>query len=509
MSRLRQYFANRYTSSEATNSEFENIIRYLNAAELGNQTVAELLEKLFDSNGDLIYGIDFRFNSDTGIEYLTDATSQNWTLLVPAADIRGIPGVNVGTIEAPLFSNRVDFTTVLGQTVFPYVAPSSSNGLFNVIVWINGLLQVESSYNYSSTTNQVTMLVAPAEGALVSISTIRTSPVSAYARIDRSSAANQAVFPFPLEETDEIVVYKNGVLQREGGGYDYIKSATTDTITMTTNQPEGTIITIMRISNSAINDVTGLMFESQYATDGLIRLDKINIPAGAIAQSKVADLPANLAAKANISVSATPPASPGIGDLWVNTNYAVPTLLFNDGARWLNASPNGMIPLPLSSNALQFIRLNSTATSLEYASFDTSGLVQTSQIGAANGVAALNSLGKLPFSTIPEYAANVPMNGFILGAITNRDYVVGHLYGAKHSFVGMVAKLTSGTATLQLLVGGVTVGSTLGANSTTTNLAISETVIDASASIKDVVIRVTGASTPVDLSFMIDDSITG
>ena len=50
MARIRQQFPQNYGSSGNINVEFENLIRYLNSAELGNKTVDELLAKLFDSD---------------------------------------------------------------------------------------------------------------------------------------------------------------------------------------------------------------------------------------------------------------------------------------------------------------------------------------------------------------------------------------------------------------------------------------------------------------------------
>jgi hypothetical protein len=509
MSRLRQYYASRYTSAEATNSEFENIIRYLNSAELGNATLAELLAKLFDSDGNLNLGLSFRYDPATGIEVMTDPVTPVWTLLVAAENLRGAAGSSIGTIEAPLFSNRVDSISIASQTAFPYVASSSSNGNFNIVVWINGLLQAESTYAYSSVTGNVTLTSPPATGSLVTIATIRTNPVTAYRRSDQSAAASQSTFPFPFTTTEEIMVYRNGILQREGGSYDFVKNQATSTITMTSAQTSGNIISILCVSNTAIKDVAGLMLEDKYATDGKINMSAINMPDGSVTQAKVNGLVTALANKAKITVSTGTPSTPATGDLWVNTSISVPTLLFYDGIRWLNASPNGLIPLSLPANSLQFLRLNSTATALEYATIDTTGLVPTSTVGAANGVASLNSLGKVPSSQVPDFATKAQITGRVAGSIANADYVIGHLYGGSYTITGIVGKLSSGTCTVQLLVGGVNVGSTLGATSTSGNLAISTTTIDATAAIKDVVLRITGGATPVDLSYMVNSSITG
>lgn len=507
MPRLRQYYANRYSSSEATNAELENIIRYLNTAELGNKTIAELLAKLFNDAGDLELGLEMRFNPATGIEYMTDEDADNWQLLVSADAIRGAAGVNVGTIEAPLFSNRVDITVVgVPRTTFSYTASASSA---TIMVWKNGALLPADAYTYSAMAETVTLSDPVNDGMMVSIATIRSNPASVFRRADLVAFSGQVTFPFPHTSTEELVVYRNGILQREGGGFDFIRSPSTGTVTMTTSQTAGNIITIICITNNAVREVAGIMLEDQYASGGLIRLDRINIAAEAIAQDRINGLVDALASRAKITVSGTAPLNPNQGDLWVNTSYAVPTLLFYDGIRWLNSSPNGLIPLPLAANALQFLRLNSTATALEYAPFDTSGLVLLSTVGAANGVAALNAQSKLPSSCIPEFAQRSPIIGRIGGAVANGTYVIGHIAGSIHSFDGITAKLSSGTATIQLSVGGTLVGSTLGVTSTSQKLAITATSVDASVAVKDVALVVTGAATPVDLTYNIGSIITG
>jgi hypothetical protein len=506
MSRLRQYFANRYSSSEATNSEFENVIRYLNTAELGNRTLAELMEKIFDSNGDVNLGIEFRFNPSTGLEFRLDSNEPEWTLLAATESIRGTSGSNVGTIESPLFSNRVDFTSTASQTVFPYVTSATDAA---VMVWINGVLQATAAYTYSSAAGTVTLASPVSAGQLVSLATIRTNPATAYRRADLTASESQVTFPFPHTDTEDLVVYRNGILQREGGGFDYIRSPATSTVTMTSSQTAGNVISIICITNNAIRDVAGIMLEDEYAVNGLIRLDRINISANAIGQDKVNGLVDDLSARAKITVSGSSPLSPGQGDLWVNTSFSVPTLLFYDGVRWLNSSPNGLIPLPLPANVLQFLRLNSTATALEYAPFDTSGLVLLSSVGAANGVAALNANGKLQSGAVPEFAMRSPIIGRIGGAVANGTYVIGHISGSIHVFDGIVAKLTSGSATLQLQVGGVNVGSTLAATSASTRLPITASTQDATAAVRDVAIVVTGATSPVDLTYNVSNYISG
>ena len=267
------------------------------------------------------------------------------------------------------------------------------------------------------------------------------------------------------------------------------------------------MISIICITNNKIRDVAGLMLEDQYATNGLINLAKINIADSALAQAKVAGLVTALAGKARITVGTTTPVGPITGDLWINTSYSVPALMFYDGTHWLNSSPNGMIPLPLPINALQYLRLNSTSTSLEYAAFDTSGLVKTSSLGAQNGAAPLNSAAQVPVVNLPPASTRCPIVGRMAGSIANTTIVVGHISGGAHTFTRLTAKLATGSLTLQLYVSGVPVGSTLAVTSATASLAITPALVDATTTAKDVSLVITGGVTPADLTYNIETQI--
>jgi hypothetical protein len=496
MARLRQYFASRYGSQEATSSEFENIIRYLNSAEIGNLTLFELLDKIFDDNGDVNLNFEIRYDPTTGLEYRLDADA-DWQLITAADNLRGAPGVNLGTIESALFFNRTDYVAGVSQTVYSYVIPPASAA---VLVWINGVLQAESAYTYSELTSQVTLLTAPTTGATVTLTTIRSNPATAYRRVDMIAASNQVTFPFPHEEAEEIMVWRNGVLQREGGGYDFIKSWQTSTVTMTTAQPTNTLISVICITNDSIRDVAGLMLEDRFCTNGQIRLDKILINDGSIPSAKITGLDADLAIKADIYVSATQPVGAASGSLWVNTAGSIPQLLFFDSVRWLSSSPNGLIPLPQTANALQYVRLNSTATALEYASIDLSAMIASTSRGAANGVAPLDAAGLVPSSALPAWCARAPILGNISGAVANGTYPIAVIED-QYVFDGLTVALSAGTATVQLYVGGSAVGSTVGASTTPTKLAITSAVKDGSTVPLLVALVVTASSGATNLTY--------
>jgi hypothetical protein len=502
MARLRQYFASRYGSQESTSAEFENIIRYLNSAELGNQTVAELMSKIFDADGEVALGIGLRFDPATGIEFRQSADGE-WSVVASAADIRGVPGVNLGTVEGPLLSNRSEFISTSGQVAFSY---SVISAVADLMVWVNGVLQLPTAYAYTSST--LTLATSPAAGSNVTVATIRANPSAAFLRLDIQSADAQVVFPFPLGEFDEVIVLLNGIMQREGGGFDYIKSWQSGVITMTSAQTSGSYLTVIRISNNNINDVAGLMLEDTYCSNGMLLFNKLAIPAGAILQSKVSGLESELGSKPTITIGISAPVGAIPGDLWVNNSAAVQYMLFFDGTNWINSSPNGLIPNPTTLNALQYLRLNSTSTALEYANIDFSSLLATSTRGEVNGVAPLDSSGLVPASSLPTFVTRSPISGIKAGAIVNGTFTVS-LMEDKYVVDGITLALSAGTATVQLSIGGVLVGSTVAVTTTPSRLAIASSNINASIVPQVVSLVVTGAASATDLAFVVGALLIG
>ena len=51
MARLRQQHPQNYVNSGNIHTDFENLIRYINSAELGNKTIGELFGILFNEEG--------------------------------------------------------------------------------------------------------------------------------------------------------------------------------------------------------------------------------------------------------------------------------------------------------------------------------------------------------------------------------------------------------------------------------------------------------------------------
>ena len=503
MGRLRQYNANRYQSSEAVQAEFENLVRYLNSAELGNLTLRELLGKVFDDNGEISLGIEFRYDAVNGLE-VSVGDSDVWTKVVAADDIRGAPGVSLGSIDGPVYFNRSDIVATDAQTVFPYIIASDAADL---VVFVNGLLQAQNSYAYSKVANTVT-LAAQTAGAIVTIYSIRNNASSTFRRTDFSAGSNQVVFPFPHTADEIMQVYRNGILQREGSGYDYIQSEVTGTITMTTAQPANTLISAIVVQNDAIRDVLGLMLEDRYATNGLIRYDRIAIADDQIPTSKVNGLSAAFDLKGDMYVGASEPA--GViraGSLWINTSRAVPALMFNDGTRWLDPSPEGLLPSPEASDALKFLRLNSTISGYELVNLDFSGLVATSAIGAQNGVASLDSAGLVPTAQVPTIHRRASFNGKIDGAVANGTYTVALVAGQKYSFDSASYLLDGGTATVQLRIGGADFGLTSNIGTASVGQVWSAVVANAIAAGLPVQLVITNSTGATGLSWNVQGTI--
>ena len=69
MARLRQQHPQNYVNSGNIHTDFENLIRYINSAELGNKTIGELFGILFNEEGVFRGPIQMRQDVNTGIQY--------------------------------------------------------------------------------------------------------------------------------------------------------------------------------------------------------------------------------------------------------------------------------------------------------------------------------------------------------------------------------------------------------------------------------------------------------
>jgi len=292
--------------------------------------------------------------------------------------------------------------------------------------------------------------VGVAIGDKITIYSVRSQSVTNFRRSDQDITVASTSVPFVHTADEVILVWRNGILQEEGGGADYLANPISNTITFLSAgglQP-GDKVTIMTVENNALKTVGGLMFEDEYTdANGFILYNKLVIENGQIPQAKVADLATNLSLKANIISSPSSPASPYTGDLWLDT------------------SPESSLPTFVQTNANQYVRVNGTGTALEYGDIDFSALVPKTYMGAANGVASLDSAGLLPPSQLPETFATTSFSMFSpledgAATITNKEYYLGRLWKQTIRIDGIAYKLNSGTCTIQIAVDGQGVGNT-------------------------------------------------
>lgn len=495
MSRLRQKHAQNYTSTSNINSEFEHVVRYINSAELGNKTLLELMEILFDEDGEFDAPIEIRRDSSAGIQYRIgeySTTEEGWITIAALSEIRGEPGADVGTLGDPVFLGRSDAIASASQDEFDYAHEATDD----LVVFLDGVLQREGGgFDFTSnptggtgSAGSITFNTPLTGGELVTIYKVRTNTISGYNRQDTLTLSDQVVFPYVHDDSSQVLVFKNGILQREGGSYDYVADPVSDTITFTSTVTTGNLVTIMTVENVSANAVTGMMFEQKYVdpATGLILYPKIQIADGAIPQAKVASLSTDLAGKADMVISATTPVSPNSGDLWMDTSVSPALLKFFDGSDWNLTAPESVLPSFSASDAAKYVRINGTGTAIVYENIDFSSLVPLTQKGAANGVASLDSNGRLPVTQLPSVLA---ADSFyhLEATPSNATYVVKRVFGQLLSITGLALQTSSGTCDVQVAVNGVGVGSVYSVSSTPTEFALGTTIDIDSTSASDVI----------------------
>ena len=600
MARLRQQHPQNYVNSGNIHTDFENLVRYINAAELGNKTVGELFGILFDEEGVFRGPIQLRVDSQNGLQYRVgqyNSAEEGWLNLVDIGDLRGPSGSNAGTIEGPFFFNRNDrlvtagvgdFTISTGGTLYdagspptvtfsapdddilgsrptatatvtdgavtaitvtdpgsgyitaPTVtisAPENAQGTRaeatvaladlaadanvisytfdpstdDVVVYRNGLLLSSTNpVEYVADSQAGTITISePSPGVQledkITIYSIRSQSVTNFRRDDILASASPTV-PFVHTAEERILVWRNGILQEEGGSADYLANPDGNTVTFNSTLNEGDKVTIMTVENQALKTVAGLMFEDEYTDDqGFIRYNKLSVNDDEIPQTKVFQLSNSLSGKANLISSNTAPTAPQTGDLWLDVSQVPAVLKFYDGTQWLETSPESSLPTFIQSNANQYVRVNGTGTALEYGDIDTSALVPKTFMGAANGVATLDTAGQMPVSQLPETFSTVTLPFYSVwednsAAVSNKTYFVSRLWKQTIRIDGLAFKTSSGSCTIQLSVDGVTVGQTYTANSTQQDLSLTTVIeIDATTQGKRLEIVVTNNSTAQNL----------
>jgi hypothetical protein len=488
MARIRQQYPQNYSTSGNISTEFESLIRYLNSAELGNNTVGELLNVLFDSDGVWQGPIAMRMDSEAGLQYRVGTYTDpelGWLTLAALADIRGAAGTDTGTLGAPIFFGRVDITPTSAQAL---------NGLFDysfaatdeLLIWKNGTLLREDTptvlHDYSkdstsgsTSSGEVKLNALPTTSNVITIVKVRTTAITGYVRTNFDvTGSAQSNFPFVFDENTTLHVYKNGIFQREGGTNDYTLVPASNIVQFVTPVPVITpnpnVVTILTVQNTTNQAVTGLMLEEKFVNSatGLINFSTLGIDNGDIAQAKVNGLAAALLAAANIATGASAPLSPALGDLWMDTSgSSLPTLKFYDtsSSQWINTSPESSLPSFVISDANKLLRVNGTGTALQFATQDLSSVIPITAKGTPNGVATLDSLGRMPFAQLPSILATqtlylkpdlTALNTAVSGSATTYSFVVSRFLLQKATVTSLAARCSGGTATVALAVDGVT-----------------------------------------------------
>ena len=509
MARLKILYPNNHTSSGNIGADIENIVRYVNSAELGDNTLSELMKKLFDSEGTVTGVVEIRNDPTNGLQYrvgtYTDANS-GWINLATTAELRGASGVDVGTIGAPIFSGRQDFTATASQATFDF----SHNTSDALLVYINGALQIGTTVTSDANANTVTLSSGASAGDIVTIFKVQNANTSGFSRTEVLSNANQAVFPYVHTADQSIMVYRNGVLQRSGSSNDYNTSPAQSTITFTTALPLNDVITFLRVEDTSSVKVSGLMTEDTFTDEnGFIPFAKISVADDQIPQTKVANLGTLLANRGRVYVSASTPSGVNAGDFWVDTSNSPNVLKFYNGTGWLLTSPDTGIPAFTSANALQQLRVNSTGGGLEFAAVDVSALIPQTYIGAADGVAGLDSTGKLPIAQLPDTFATRSFFFSKDGSVADGTYTITRAFKQNVRIDAIAVKTTSGTCNVQLNLAGQDFGDTVAASSTLTEQNLSSSItVDATTLSKKIAITVSSASSVQDIEVTLAAVIT-
>ena len=512
MAGIRQTAAFEYASSDKVQTEFENVIRYLQQAEVGSKTLGEIIEGLTDDDGNLNADISFRVDSAAGLQFKAGETG-DWTTIAPLSDIRGEAGQNVGDIGAPIFNGRQDY--IIGTTIDPTTSvayPDNTATLQyahtaddTLVVFEDGILKRDpEDYSTDATAGTVTFVtpltIAGGTGGspqTVTIYKIRATAITSFQRVDYVVAGQERAFSFAMDDSTEIQVYFNGFLMREGGGNDYIRDNDNDTVTFNLddqgNSPTTTndVISIITVENTANQVVAGLMLEQAFTNQqtGKILFDKLELADGAIAQAKVANLTTDLAGKAGLSDTTAGGALLSAGP--VNTFYledvsGSPRLRFKvSETQNVDINPAIDIPSPSSANSGKFIRVSAAgAYELSALTDVLSGYITIAQKDAANGVPSLDSnllinIDRIPsFSVLQKYPLMI-MDETISSPAASTSYRIKRISGARVRLKQIWAYVDTGTLDLDILVGGVSMNQSIPVTSTEAVTPLTDIIIDA------------------------------
>ena len=250
MARLRQQHPQNYVSSGNIHTDFENIVRYINAAEFGDKTIGELLAVLFNSEGTFQGPIELRVDNVNGLQYRVGVYSgadDGWIDLIDISSLRGPGGSNVGTVEGPFFFNRQDkligtgvattFTITQGgsgYTSAPTVSfsgPQATDGTSaaaTATITAGAVTAITLTNAGSGYTSAPTLTITPPTSGTQATATCTLAALA--------GTANVLSYTFDAN-TEDVVVYKNGLLlalATTGSAAEYTTSSANNTITIST-----------------------------------------------------------------------------------------------------------------------------------------------------------------------------------------------------------------------------------------------------------------------------------
>ena len=525
MAGIRQTAAFEYASSDKVQTEFENVIRYLQQAEVGGKTLGEVIDNLTDDDGNLNSNVQFQLDSSAGLQYRVGETGEFITI-APLSELRGEAGQNVGDIGAPIFNGRQDYiigTTLRasdgvaypsGTTVLEYQHTADDT----IVVFRNGLLQVEGAANdyvTSAANNTVTfsddLTTTDNSGAaeVVTVYKIRATAITSFQRVDAEVTTTQSIFPFVMEDSTEIQVYQNGLLLREGGANDYVRDNNADTVTLNTAATNGDLVSIITVENTANQVVAGLMLEQAFTNQqtGKILFDKLEIADGAIAEAKVANLTTSLAGKAGLSdvtAGGTALSAGPVNTFYLEDVSGSPRLRFKVSATQnVDINPAVDIPSPSSANSGKFIRVSAAgAYELSALTDVLSAYITTAQKDAANGVPSLDSNLLINIARIPTFDILQQYPLLIMdkqvATPTTSEVRMKRISGARIKINKIYAVLDGGTLTLDLKVAGASQGLALAVTSSSVSAFIppSDIIIDARSGPVNLGIEASNLSSP-------------
>jgi hypothetical protein len=395
---------------------------------------------------------------------------------------------------------------VTGSTVFNFLHEPADA----IVVYLNGALLAEADYSNDPDANSVTLTDPTDEGDLVTIYKVQSANDSGYVRQDVLAGQSQAVFPFVHNEDQKVLVYRNGILQRQGGTNDYTQQPANSTITFTSALVQDDLVTFIIVEDTSQVRVSGLMTEDKFTNgQGYIPYDMIAVADDEIPQTKVSGISTLLANRGRVYVSSSEPDSANAGDFWVDTAASPNVLKFYNGTGWLLTSPDTGIPAFTTPNALQFLRVNSTGGGLEFANVDFTALIPKTYIGAADGVAGLDATGRLPIAQLPDTFATRSFYFQKEGSVGDGDYKITRAFKQNVRIDAIAAKTEAGTANIQLRVNGINAGDVVPVSSTLTEQNLSASIaIDATTTSREIGFTVTSASGVTDIEVTLAAVIT-